>query len=461
MVLRNLIIFLFTVGFFYSGYTQPKKGVLVEKELCRADTNYSYAYYLPSYYDFMKRWPVIFIFEPGARGPLGIEVFKEMAEQRGYAIFCSNNARNGPTRLIMDAAEAMFKDVYSRFSLLNERTYLSGFSGGSRVSSMIAAMTGKVNTIIGAGAGFSERIEDLEINFDYYGITSYLDFNYSEMMSLEKKLDSMEVNHAFSIFDGAHDWPPPLQIEMAVLWMEITDMKQGIMDTDETVVKRYSTIMDSLQAAYADSGRFLDQVRSLKNWRNAVSGIGNTERPDSILQPLLDDPVVLQKMAYADALLEQEVSLSKELKIGLEGLIIPYLYEEQPDKYWEDWLIRINEFKADSVVEMQQMGTRIQLRIVANCWMEFYSFMENKRTDKAGKFLHVWEIFDPESLALHWYYAKYFTETNNKKKAVQHLETCRELGMKNYTRLQSDTTFSKLVGYKKFNELIVEMDTLR
>jgi hypothetical protein len=326
---------------------------------------------------------------------------------------------------------------------------------------MIAAMTGKVNTIIGAGAAFSDRIEGLEINFDYYGITSYLDFNYAEMMMLEKKLDSLDVNHAFSIFDGVHDWPPPLQIEMAVLWMEITDMKQGIMAADETVVKRYELIMDSLQAAYADSGRILDQVRTLKNWRNTLAGIGNPERPDSLLQPLLNNPIVQEKIAFAEELLEQELSLRNELKIGLEGMIIPYLYEEQPDKYWEDWLLRINELKADSTIEVQQMGTRTQLSIIANCWMEFYSFMENNRTEKAGKFLHVWEIFEPESLALHWYYAKYYTETNNKKKAVQHLEVCREMGMKNYSRLQSDTTFGKLIGYKKFDELIVEMDTLK
>jgi hypothetical protein len=443
------------------GFSQPKKGVVVKKELCRADTNYSYAYYLPSYYDFMKRWPVIFIFDPGARGPLGISVFREMAEKRGYVIFCSNNARNGPTQLIMDAAEAMFQDVYSKFSLLNERTSLSGFSGGSRVSSRLAMMTDKINTVIGVGAAFTEGYKYKEVNFDYYGITGYLDFNYSEMMMLEKKLDSMGVNHAFSIFDGGHDWPPPIQIEMAVLWMEILDMKQGVMETEESVLDRYVFIMDSLQAAYADSGRVLAQVRTLKNWKNAVTGIGDPAPADRILQPLLNDTAVQERLAFRASLLEQEVAIRKELKIGLEGIILPYIYEEKPDRYWEQWVDRINTFKMDEHLDVRRMGMRIHSIITANCWMECYTFLEENRTEKMGKFLHVWKIFEPENLAVHWYYAKYYTETGNRKKAVAHLEVCRQLGMKNYTRLQTDTVFCKLIGYGKFDELIVEMDTLR
>lgn len=459
--IRSLSLIFLVLSFSQIGMAQVKKGEIVPKELCKADTNYSYAYYLPSDYTPLKEWPVIFVFEPGARGTLGVEVFRKMAENHGYVVFCSNDAKNGPTQLIYDAAEAMFVDVYSKFSLWNERTFMSGFSGGSRVSSRLAMMTGKVNTVIGVGAAFPERIEKMDVTFDYYGMAGTLDFNYSEMMMLEKTLDSLGVYNAFSIFDGPHQWPPPLQIEMAILWIELQDMKQGVLEFDDRILQRYVFIMDSLQIDYDKAGRTLDRIRTLKNWQSAVEGIGDTYKPDSILHKLLGNPQVQQALTDNESLLAKEVALRLELKEGLYGIILPYMYSEQTNNWWKNWLDRINEFKSDSSIQVQRMGTRLQSTITANCWMEYYIYMDEGSPDKAFKFLNIWKIFEPESIGLHWLLAKYYTETGNKKKAVDHLQVCRELGMKNYTRLQNDATFSKLNGYKKFDQLIVEMDTIK
>ena len=47
-------------------------------------------------YEPEKPSPAIFIFEPMARGKIGIQPFISAAEQYGYILICSNNSKNGP-----------------------------------------------------------------------------------------------------------------------------------------------------------------------------------------------------------------------------------------------------------------------------------------------------------------------------------------------------------------------------
>src|SRR6185503_8624071 len=62
------------------------KGVVVEKVVCRADPAQSYALYLPSNYDPSRQWPILYGFDPGARGRLPVTQFKDAAEKYGWIV---------------------------------------------------------------------------------------------------------------------------------------------------------------------------------------------------------------------------------------------------------------------------------------------------------------------------------------------------------------------------------------
>ena len=67
-----------------------------------------------------------------------VEKFQAVAEQYGYIVAASNNARNGPHAVSAAAAQAMSTDVSRRFSIDLQRVYLAGMSGGARVAMGIA-----------------------------------------------------------------------------------------------------------------------------------------------------------------------------------------------------------------------------------------------------------------------------------------------------------------------------------
>src|SRR5438552_19004603 len=74
---------------------------------CAADASQSYALYLPTNYDTARAWPVIFAFDPGARGRVPVERYQAAAEKYGYIVAGSNNSRNGSWEVSAAAARAM------------------------------------------------------------------------------------------------------------------------------------------------------------------------------------------------------------------------------------------------------------------------------------------------------------------------------------------------------------------
>jgi hypothetical protein len=73
-----------------------RRGEIIERLVCLSDPSQSYALYLPSSYTPDRKWPVIYCFDPVARGRVPVEQFKKAAEKYGFILAGSNNSQNGP-----------------------------------------------------------------------------------------------------------------------------------------------------------------------------------------------------------------------------------------------------------------------------------------------------------------------------------------------------------------------------
>ena len=113
-------------------------GKIIEKVPCAQRPEQSYALYLPSNYSASRSWPVVYSFDPGARGSFALQLQKAAAERYGFILAASNNSRNGPWKPQFEAAQAMVQDTHEELSIDDRRMYLAGFSGGARVAAQIA-----------------------------------------------------------------------------------------------------------------------------------------------------------------------------------------------------------------------------------------------------------------------------------------------------------------------------------
>jgi poly(3-hydroxybutyrate) depolymerase len=213
------------------------RGQIVDSVACAADATQRYVLYLPSNYSSSRRWNVILAFDAGGRGRMPVERFQAAAEKYGYIVAGSLNSRNGPLGVSVEAANAMWKDVSTRFSVDKTRLYTTGQSGGARVA-MYLAMHREVfhdapAGVIASSAGFPGPDAPESLPFPVFATAGTEDFNHLEMRQFDQRVKS---RHRLAIFEGGHTWlPQPLAMQ-AVEWMEIDAVKTDLRSRDNGLI---------------------------------------------------------------------------------------------------------------------------------------------------------------------------------------------------------------------------------
>jgi dienelactone hydrolase len=207
------------------------------------DPAQSYTLYLPSQYSTDRRWPVIYAFDPFARGKTAVEVYREAAEKYGYIVVGSNNAKNGPTGPELEAAQAMWNDTHRRLSIDKDRTYTTGLSGGARVATTFAlyCYTCAITGVIAHGATYPVNLNPkLQTNdhFLYYVAIGDEDFNYPEVVALRKKKDEAGAPYKIKVYPGPHQWAPPEVAADALAWLKLKAMQAGTDKVDKAFVHK-------------------------------------------------------------------------------------------------------------------------------------------------------------------------------------------------------------------------------
>ncbi len=132
-------------------------GEIVDSIAVSKTSNESFALYLPSNYKPNTLSPIVFIFDPAARGKIGIHPFIKAAEKYNYILICSNNSKNGPYDQNFEIASRLFDKIFSDFSINPKRIYTAGFSGGARLASRITVLNEHIQGVIACGAGIASN----------------------------------------------------------------------------------------------------------------------------------------------------------------------------------------------------------------------------------------------------------------------------------------------------------------
>ena len=253
-------------------------GQIVERIEALNDSSQSYALYLPSNYTPNRKWPVLYAFDPGARGNVPVERFKEAAEKYGWIVLGSNNSRNGPWNVTVKAWNAILTDAHQRFAIDDERSYATGFSGGARAAVRIAAACKCLAGVIANGAGFPvDLAPSPQMHFVFFGAAGVDDFNYPELRNLQESLTKAGIVHRFQAFTGRHEWPPVSVATAAVEWMELQGIKAGKRQRDDQFINTtWQQLLDDARALeeskkyYEAYQVYLDLAQTFKGLRDVA-----------------------------------------------------------------------------------------------------------------------------------------------------------------------------------------------
>ena len=291
------------------------RGEIVDSVKCAADQSQSYSLYLPSHYSKDREWSLILAFDPRGRGRAPVEQYRAAAEQYGYVVAGSNNSRNGPPQVSLDAARAMWSDVVNRFSINPKRMYAAGFSGGARIAMKVAIDSDQLAGVFASSAGFPPGHRRSELKFVVFGTMGTEDFNYLEMRQFDQELSSP---HRVVVFQGSHEWLPKDLAVDAVEWMEVQAMKAGRSPRDEKLIEKIFVKRAAKASAQKDELATWDALnalvadfRDLKDVSKFAEHAQALERKKSVIDSL--------NKSHEDEAFE--VQISREFSELQEGLL--------------------------------------------------------------------------------------------------------------------------------------------
>ncbi len=292
-----------------------EQGKIIEKVPCAQQPEQSYALYLPSNYSPSHSWPIVYSFDPGARGTFALQLQKDAAERYGFILAASNNSRNGPWKPQFEAAQAMVQDTHERFSIDDRRMYFAGFSGGARVAAQIALTCHCAAGVMLSGAGlpFGTSLPG-DPGFVVFSAVGTLDFNYPEVIILQDKLAQATYRHWLRIFEGPHQWAPADVVDEAFAWFRIQAMQ-----SDKSVVESQFASARNRAASLEQSGDLLDAWRQYAQIVGTYGSLLDVSVERSKVEALGKEKVVRDAAKRERSDFDEQSRLTAEISAALSG----------------------------------------------------------------------------------------------------------------------------------------------
>ena len=436
-----------------------RKGELIERVVCVGNQTQTYALYLPSSYTTTRTWPILYAFDPGARGKLPVERFKDAAEKYGWIVAGSNNSRNGPMQVSIDAWKAIWDDTHDRLSIDERRVYTTGFSGGSRTAVFFAtACKDCVAGVIGGGAGFPNGIPPTNaMHFVYFGIVGLDDFNFPEMKALDEALTKVGMPHQVRTWSGRHEWAPAAVQTEAVEWIELQAIAAGIRQRDEKLIgdlwDKYSAMAKNLEAEQ----KLYEASQALSSLIGAFKGLHETNQAEKHLGELRET------RAVKDALREERQQIAKQRDTERELYTLMAAASTETDL---NPSARVHaafaELQKSAKAETDTGARRVARRVAEGMYVGLFEQGVNllqvqKSYTAATKKFELAVQVGTDRPGGYYYLAQAYALSGNRKKSLQALKTAVEKGFSDLSAISQSKAFESLHDEPQYQQILESM----
>ncbi len=453
-----VVVFLILSVFVTTGYAQVQfeRGRIIDSVFTE-DGKESFALYLPKDFDEKIEHPLILIFDPMARGSIGIEPFILSSETHGYVLACSNDSKNGPYLPNQAIAQRMFETVKSLFRIDKKRMYASGFSGGSRLASRLAMSDESIKGVIACGAGLPEGAEYqlLATRYPFAGIIGNKDMNYLEFQDLKRILPKMSFPLDVITTDLNHRWPEPESVLMATDWLQLEYYKAYPDKADmQSIEQGYHRAYEYVRV-HESQGHMIESLegynRLLLNYRRHL----NLDSISSKREALIDSRPYKSEKRTFDATLEEE----RRLTIEFWNQFNADLEDSKPDlKWWSKQMEKLDSKGGKDNRLHQNMSERTKYKIFAHA-LETAQFRTLPKAYGQKEF-----CYDLCVLIYPGYFYPYFRlmdlalEQGDPEKALDRLRIMIDNGFEDRNRLLSSKVGQQLRDNPEFTALVDKLD---
>lgn len=410
-----------------------RRGQITSPVPCAAKPQQSYALFLPSNYDPTRQWPIVYVFDPGARGRLPLELMQAAAERYGYVLVGSNNSRNGAGAVQNEAANEMWRDTHQRLSIDDRRVYFAGFSGGARVSAQMAQACDCAQGVFLNGAGFGEPPLSSRLNFAVFAIPGMSDFNYGELLEVDDRLEKAGTRHFLRRYEGDHSWAPAGVWEDAFAWAAVLEIQDRKRPSDNNLLEGALKVFTANASSREQGGELSFALGEYRATLAAFNGIVDS----SMLAPLRErvaalaaNPAVRARVKQERSAIETQRRLEQQVNFDVRAL------SEAPDRAVvsiEDLKRRIRSWR-DALPKKRPDERRILERTLGGIYVGSSeagnSLLDAGRYSQAELYLQLMPEVRPNAYAPYVSLARCHALLRRKKDLLQDLNRAVENGLK-------------------------------
>jgi predicted esterase len=449
------------------------KGQIIDKVVCAKSPDQSYALYLPSTYDATRKWPILYAFDPGARGKFPVTQFKDAAEKYGWIVIGSNNSRNGSGQSSVDAWNAINNDVADRFSVDERRAYATGFSGGARMALFFAARCNEcLAGVIASSAGFpSSMTPDASMHFSIFAAAGTDDFNFSEVRSLDEPLTKAGIAHRIQTFAGRHEWLPPAVAMEAIEWMDVQAMKSGRRDRNEQFIEASwqngLTRARAFEAAKEPYEAFqayrwlVETFSGLHSLNEAEQKLNEYKSAREVKDAIRDE----QQQSSKQRDLEKQFWMlvaERDRNSREEGRESPNSQDNRPDQ-GPDASVRmstmLSALRKDSDSADDNSKRRVARRVLSGLTVALFErgsdqLEAHKLYAEAVKTFRLVTEVNPDRAGGFYYLAWAYAANGDKKRALENLRTAASKGFSDLAAISDNKAFNGFAADPQFQTIL-------
>ncbi|MCU1307233.1 MAG: hypothetical protein JWN45_1928 [Acidobacteriaceae bacterium] len=430
-------------------------GVVVPNVITLSDAKQSYALFLPSNYSSARKWPIIYAFDPAARGATPTELLKHAAEKYGYIVAGSNNAKNGPMGPEMEAAQSMWKDTHQRFAINEDRIYLTGLSGGARLASGIALQCNCTVGVFANGAGFPAGVAPSRQNqFLFFGSVGEADFNYPEMVALARELDAAGFTSRIRHFDGTHQWAPADVVLEAVEWFELHAMRKGLRPADQEFISAQFQKASKQAIELEGSGNAIGACDAYRKLVQDFQGLKDTkEFADKATE-------IANSKTYRDAQKREQNEIKRQDAVIADIARNAATLRSDPGDGRQTILLQLRSQLSTlrNAAQKHNDESKLTKRALNQASaMLFENANEDLRKREFALALIECDLLSeiqPDSPRPLIQRARVYALSGDKKKAISSLRQAAEHGFKDFSQMKDNPDFASLSGEEEFKKLV-------
>jgi hypothetical protein len=423
-------------------------GKVIERVVCQADTNQSYALYIPLRGN-KEPLPVLYFFDSHGVGALPLRKYRALAEAYGFMLVGSNNSKNGNDWPSTEAIwSRLFEDTQKRLHVMSSRIYTCGFSGGAKVASYLAIEHADIKGVIANGAALPDGVSAGELTFSFTAIAGKGDMNMTELVAVTRELDKTHTRHRILFFDGKHEWAPEATMRIAFEGLQFDAMRAGTVARDDKAIASYVLGSKRRLDAERQGGLLIEAHQECVLAMALLDGLtGEAGWFGAQAAAIGKDPRYLQQQQEQAKLLSTE----ERTKAGYNQQ-----FQQGDMAYWKK---TIDDLRGRSLGKTATDA--MNQRLLAYLSLAFYSIsnqlINGNQNDAARHFVELYKLADPSNPEAWYFSAVLDARAGDGPGAGADLLKAAGLGFNDEARLRQQQEFQRLSGQIGLSAIVSRM----